>query len=241
MLKSQTLGVVYWNTWYRASSGEQLNHMQELDDQIRCLGADAVVWCLSEATMQHDGQGLADKLEFSEGYNTVFRTTDTLHNGSVTEGLCVASRDLDVLTTTFQEVRQQRGVRSIKHRWLASLVVPIANNENLEIRVAHFSYPFPSNDEVAAVGECRMDKKIFGGDLNTLIKRRHVLKMFCEKGWIKLIDPDHKTTVPVHRSLEQGWELDHVFVSPDLVEQSELKIGEQGPSNHRPLLVTTKL
>lgn len=241
MLKSQTLGVVYWNTWYRASSIEQLNYIQQLDDQMRHLGATVVVWCLSEATERYNGQGLVDKLEHIEGFSTAFRITDTLHNGSVAEGLCVASRDLDVSTATFQEVRQQHGVRSIKHRWLANLVVPVSSYENLEISAAHFSYPFPSNGEVAAVGEGSLGKKIFGGDLNTLIKRQRVLKMFCERGWMKLVDPDRQTTVPVHRSLERGWELDHVFVSPNLIEQSELKIGNQGPSNHRPLLVTTKL
>lgn len=237
-MEHEQLGIIYWNVLYRAHPEQQYIHLERLDNALRQRRAGAVVLCLSEATRTAYRDGLADRLN-QRGYMTAYRPTSTLKPG-VEEGVLVASRDIDFSerlpahspgAITFTELVAKRGIRNFKRRWHARL-----NTGNHQVATAHLSVIRPSDQELART--LSLDPvSVYGGDFNTLANKTYV-DAFIAKGMVKLIDPSGRTTVPVSRRSQFGWELDHVLVDATIAAQSELEIGDIGPSNHRPLLVT---
>jgi hypothetical protein len=251
MINPNTLGIVYWNTWYHAEPRKQLEHLRTLEEQLRQRQAGSVVLCLSEATHTSRNDGLVDLLKI-EGYSTAHRTTSILERGRE-ECLAIASRDVPLYddvngngsqgSTRFTELVAKRGIRNFKRRWHAALQLGnTATAADFKIATAHLSTIRPSNEELTrsvSLGNAA----VYGGDFNTLVSDRYVRTVMSELDMVKLEDPSIRATVPLFpwgRS-RLGWELDHVLVAEAIADQSTLKVSDRGPSNHRPLLVTVPL
>ncbi len=242
MNTSETLGVVYWNTWYRAEPSAQLKHIEKLEASMAQNGADKTLFCLSEATRNHMN-GLVDSLEHA-GYVTAYMATSNLKNG-IQEGLCFAVRQ-DITAPIYTELSIGRAIANVKTRWLGHI-----SFAGLSIFSTHTSYPRPTRQETSKITDQLevdrrltgyMEAQILGGDFNTVINKREVVKAAEEFGMTKLAAATRiKNTVPFGKIGFLGIELDHVFVSDRIYSKTSMDIGPKGPSNHRPLLVTTEL
>jgi endonuclease/exonuclease/phosphatase family metal-dependent hydrolase len=248
MINPNTLGIVYWNTWYRADPQEQLQHLQQLEEQLkRQRQAAKVILCLSEATLTtNSDDGLVNLIE-QEGYATAHRPTSTLKPG-LEECLAIASRDIAVKdndrldregSTAFTCLTKRQGIRNFKTRWHGAIQVGENGTSDFRIATAHLSTIRPTSQELErtiAIG----GSAVFGGDFNTLASKAYVEQIEQALGMVELAATNGPTaTVPLipWGNSGLGWRLDHVLVAPELEHASRLEVGYRGPSNHRPLLV----
>lgn len=235
MYNAETIGIVFWNTWYRADAQKQVDHINRLDDGMRQLGAHAVLFCLSEvsSTDGHQEGGLLGRLS-GEGFGTRYTPVSYVRDKKLHEGLAMASRDkvnFDSFTVT--PLDEQRGIASRKMRQAVSM-----EYAGFEVVSAHLSYPRPTHRETEGLQALvRGGNQVFGGDFNTLVSKK-VVSELGHKGLVELYDKAQRATVPLHRNSKWGFALDHVLTSPGIAAGARLKVGDAGPSNHRPLLVT---
>lgn len=249
-----TCAIVGWNVLYSADPVEQHKHIERLEEKARHLGARSVLFCLSEVTAalaSSDNNETLSSLLSQEGYRVGIRPTTYFRNSGLYEGLAFASRDEDFSTSitnaVFQETVMQtaywfakehlRKLHRSQQRWIGSLAT-----NNFAVYTTHASYYAPHSLERAKIlghaGGEATGKKLLIGDFNTGLNRKFI-KQAESLGWTKLKDPNNKTTFPLRfgpvpiRKLE----IDHAFVTPELVGKSHLEITERGPSDHYPLLV----
>lgn len=227
-------GILFWNTLYRASPAEQYKHIRTMEQSMTAQGIGKILLCLSEATSGVDG--LVELLD-RNGYDTAYRPTSTLNNG-LTEGLCIASRDQVDKPVAFHDLGTRRAIANTKTRWLAEVEF-----EGVSVLSTHASYPTPGKQERAVISQ-RLDQLqsekssgiVIGGDFNTLIAKRSFIDTVEASGVTKI--GDGVSTFPLVGRF--GLEIDHVFVSPDLLQASTLEVANAGPSNHRPLTLSVK-
>lgn len=233
MNSTETKGLVFWNTWYRASAEEQMEHVERLDERMRSLGAQTVLFCLSEVSSA-DGiaeGGLLGQLG-ENGFQSRYTPVSYVRDKKLHEGLSMTSRDeLDFDTFAIYSLGQQRGIASRKQRQAVRM-----NYGAIEVVSAHLSYPRPRAIEIDGLRSMiRGGNQVFGGDFNTLISKSVVTKLGYD-GLVPLEAHNHRATVPVPGG-RLGFTLDHVLISQGMLASARLEVGEAGPSNHRPLLV----
>lgn len=244
MKSPETLGVVFWNTLYRADPYDQIVHIAELERQLDETGVHNILLCLSEVTRSDSRDNLWARLR-DEGYDAAFRPTSDL--GWAEEGLCLATRtdqlDGDA-TPQFTELRRARAIANTKTRWLGHVTL-----SGVSVFTAHTSYPFPPKQEVRGISQAieaewqktrRAVPQLLGGDFNTVLRRNMLPEM--EKIGLTKLRPatGSQATVPLGPISEIGFELDHAFISVHDMQKATLTIGSKGPSNHKPLLVTVQ-
>ncbi len=221
---------IYWNTWYRADPKRQINHIDYLVDYMAKQGNSQPLLCLSEATLGQDN-GLVDYLS-SEGYSTAFKPTSKV--GKYFEGLCFASRQ-PLVSVDFTELRKARAIANTKTRWIGNACL-----NGISTYLTHTSYPQPAETELDVIRgtiEETREPVLLGGDFNTLTNKKTLLGLTEELGLVKIKSDGRQTTVPFIPGTNLGVELDHVFASHCIADDTALEIGPAGPSNHRPLLV----
>ena len=205
-----------------------------MEQSMTARGIGKILLCLSEATLGEDG--LVELLG-QNGYDTAYRPTSTLRKGR-TEGLCIASRGQVDGRVVFQDLGTRRAIANTKTRWLAEVEF-----EGLTVLSTHASYPTPGKQERAVISQ-RLERLqaeqsggiVLGGDFNTLIAKRSFIDTAESSGVTKI--GDGEPTFPLLGRF--GLEIDHVFVSPDLLPTTSLEVANAGPSNHRPLVLSIK-
>lgn len=243
--------MVYWNTWYRAEPAKQLEHIERLDEQLRNYGAQVVVLCLSEvtATGRAKKPGLFEHLQEAD-FNPFYTTVSHIKKRpKVHEGLVVASRDTNFASAAMLydidvPLREQRAIKNMKLRQATRVHLP-----DVDIIGAHLSYPKPDEEEIRGILDlvhhtpchesAKTHAKVVGGDFNTVVSKE-IVDRFETEGLVKLRDPEHTVTCALRPGSKYGFELDHVFVTENIATQAQLVVGDQGPSNHNPLLVTIR-
>lgn len=247
--ETQKLGIIYWNTWYRADPKKQIRHLTELEMAMADRGIDRTLLCLSEVSREIPGdrgsrQGLLEQLD-TAGYKTWYEPISTVRDRRVQEGLCIATRnivDIEYLCST--HLRRQRGIASVKDRQVTGVEVEHRGSP-LQVYLAHLSYLSPAKKERNGLVDRLIQdgprdgepvRQIVGGDFNTVTSRRIIedLEAFA---MTKLTDGSRfsRATVPLGRLSFVGMELDHVLVGDGV--RASMQIGDRGPSNHTPLLV----
>ncbi len=222
--------IVFWNTWYRSSVEKQAEHLRSLLPD----NSSDMLLCLSEATYGNDS-GLVDKL-IGKGYKTAYTHTSRVGQGLM-EGLCFASlKEFDDLPT-FEQISKSRAIANTKTRWLGRIVF-----NGISVITSHTSYPSPKSEEIESIiSLVEPDLKenmplVLGGDFNTLINKKDFVNQIENTGLIKL--GAGSATCGINSIF--GFELDHVFVSSNLLEKCEFNLFTRGPSNHSPLVVSIK-
>ncbi len=226
MSSIESISVIFWNTLYRADPQEQLEHLLNIQDQYCTEGSGRVLFCLSEVTSKQSGDGFRELLE-KKDFDVRYASTSKI-KPSIFEGLAIVATRGVIESSEFTQLSTRRGVRNTKTRNLGTVML---SGDGVRVSTGHLSYPSPTEDEIRGVVEG--SGQVFGGDLNTLANMQIVSELESS-GMKKVVDPRNRKTFPIGPF---GLELDHVFVDKELWHRSTVKVGDSGPSNHRPLIL----
>lgn len=240
------LGIVFWNTLYRASPQRQLSHIMLLGSQLEAEGADEIVFCLSEVTQSKSGGNDLSGTLKNSGFKIWYEPVGEPKGSNYTEGLCIASPQdastgIEYLGSDILGVH--KAISGNKQRRVQRVALQLGQS-TMEICSVTMSYLAPPKAErheltrlMQADNEINQRKIIVGGDFNTVLSKR-VIKDLAAEGFTELRDTKTRATVPV-LCTKMGSRLDHVLNSPAVSRDHNvsMKVGEKGPSNHAPLLV----
>lgn len=229
--------VVFWNTWYRADPGKQLDYITELRGCLESEGFANPTFCLSEVTSGAAG-GLLELLQ-QDGFSTSYRPTSTIKDFG--EGLCFAQAG-PINEADFTCMGTARAIANTKTRWLGKI-----DAGSDQIFSTHASYPHPTSEEQALIqdavrlGQGSLDLggvQVLGGDFNTVVGKSRFIDKIEAAGLRKVrAEGRVKNTVTLGSAHVIGVELDHVFVSADTKRDASLEVLPKGPSNHAALLL----